>query len=173
MSKGILNNRDKFVWDNAHKPTIDDAVTAVDDELDDLLDDHDDKIMSIVSDNAAAISLISDKSGITSTPVKVGKWDATNDIYAMRFSRENLPAIEDGGNFANITIVQANNGIIACKGSTYVPSAGQFYPVNTFFSVGSTANSVYSSATSIYYRYGSNFVGGTTTSIIYFLVSTT
>lgn len=199
MTKGIVNNRDKFVWDNAHKPDISDVASEIDGKMDDLLDDHDDKVVDIVGDNmndlldahddkvvsivgdnmgtlltgaASTVQLIAnDLSGITSTPVKVGKWDANNDIYAIRFNISELPSISSGLYSDEIITSTSGGRIVDVIGT--MSREGVHLPVSKFLSVANNANVVYSTSSSITYRYGSSYVGGSVEGIVYYLVSTT
>lgn len=197
MSKGILNNRDKMIWDNTHKPEITDVVGVVDDEMDNLLEDHDDKVVDIVGDNmndlldahddkvvsivgdnmstllssnAAAIRLISgDKSGIGTTEgVKVGTWDATHDIYAKRYTGAIGAASETQILLIDSTVTE----FINVEG--YVKSAGDLLVAvtpgrsNTTY----TAN-LYGASSGLRIIIGTDYSGGSYDFIVYYLVTIT
>lgn len=143
MSKALLNHRDKMLWDNANKPDISDVVAEIDDEMDDLLEDHDDKVVDIVGDNmndlldahddkvvsivgdnmstlltgaASTVQLLAnDLSGITTaTPVKIGKYDSTRDIYAVKVSGT-VPTIESGSGSVTISTVTGASIILSVQ----------------------------------------------------------
>lgn len=178
MSKGILNNRDKMIWDNTHKPDISDVVPVIDDEMDDLLDDHDDKVVSIVGDNmstllssnAAAIRLIAgDMSGIgTTEAVKVGTWDATHDIYARRYTGT-VPEITEP---RYIVIDRTVFSIISVSGylkSSDASLISGFIPMRFGTALSS---SVFVDSTGLTLIAGTSFSQGTYECIVYYLVST-
>lgn len=197
MSKGILNNRDKMIWDNTHKPDITDVVGVVDDEMDDLLEDHDDKVVDIVGDNmndlldahddkvvsivgdnmstlltgaASSVQLIAgDLSGVgTTTGVKIGKWDATHDIYAKRYTGtvEAITSITYKTVDSTITNYIAVSGYLKNSDSTVLVGITPGLTHTAYSSV------IYSGSSGITLIIGTNYSEGSYDFIVYYLVAT-
>lgn len=197
MSKGILNNRDKMMWNNTHKPDISDVVAEIDGEMDDLLEDHDDKIVDIVGDNMndlldahddKVVSIVGDNmstllssnanqifslshdwSGIgTSEGVLIGKWNATNNVYAKRFSG----TVTTTG--SNVTVDANITSLINVIGYA-IRANGGYQQIDTQYGAAS-GNSFTLTATAggLGYFAGANFAEtGTYEFIVYYLVPIT
>jgi len=138
MSKGIMNRRDKMIWDNSALPTIDEVYSKVGEDLEDLADSIEkvaDALDSAVDDLGDAID-----SAITACTytggdgikvanniisLKQGKDPYDKDLYQASYTLSN---ITDTAQTVNLNLM-ANPVAIYLQSGYVKDSSGNIYPI--------------------------------------------